>query len=270
MVALGSIAAFLEIFLPQQLATLTKKEASEIQQAKQGTANVETSVVSLWSDLSKSTMGLSSDQLTKDLALAQQIEKSATDASAHVQAAQSYMAQADGLPFQFHSPAFIAADRPVVAHLQLALNSANRLANAAVLQIPIAQAMTQNNQGLATLNGSLASRDWAGGARTASTLASNVKLQHDPANNSDTLLDPLWGKWIDDMTTVVLDAQQYCLAAAQNQTALAQQDAAAMAGARNQMNADYSAAISHEAAWQQQTIQPLLDTMNREIAAAGT
>ena len=270
LLALGSIGAFLEIFVPQQLAQLSKAESSEMQLARQGTGSVNTSVVALWNDLSKGTLTLSSDQLANDLTIARQTVKSAADASAHVQAAQAYMAQADGLPFQLHSPAFIAADRPAAANLQKALNNANRLASAAQLQISIAQSMSQNLQGLTALNNSIAAGDWAGGARTAATLASNVKLQHDPAANPDTLLDPLWTKWIDDMATVVIDAQQYCLAAAQNQGPLAQQDAAAMAVARSRMAADYSAAQSHAAAWQQQVIQPLLTSVLQQAAGAGS
>lgn len=267
---MGSIGGFLEIFLPQQLASLSKSESSEMQLARQGTGSVSRSVTLLWTDLSNGAIGLSSDQLTKDLTLAQQVEKSSSDASSHVQAAQGYMAQADGLPFQFHSPAFIAADRPAAVQMQKALNNANRLASAAVSQIAIAQSMSQNSQSLAALNNSLAAGDWAGGARTASTLAANVKLQHDPAVNPDTLLDPLWAKWIDDVTSVVIDAQQYCLAAAQNETALVQQDGAALARARNQMAADLAAAQNHAASWQQQTIKPLLDSVAQETAAAGS
>lgn len=270
LIALGSVGAFLEVFLPQQLASLAKSESSELQQARQGTQDVNTSVATLWSDLSKGSIGLSADQLTKDLALAQQIQQSTAAAMGHVQAAQAYMAQADGLPFQFHSPAFIATDRPAAAHLQNALNTALRLSTAAANQISIAQAMSQNVQTLATLDASVDARDWTGCTRTASSLSSNVKVQHDPANYPDTLLDPRWGNWIDAMGTVVGDAQQYCLVSAQNQASLAQQDAAILAAARSQLAADYSAAQSNASAWQQQKIQPLIDSISKETAAAGS
>src|SRR2546421_9651146 len=115
------MGAFLEVFLPQQIASLAKLEGSELQLARQQSGDVDTSLTTLWTDLSNGSIGLSDDQLAKDLALAKRTEKSASDALSHVQAAQAYMAQADGMPFQLHSPAFVTTDRPVLAHLQNSL-----------------------------------------------------------------------------------------------------------------------------------------------------
>lgn len=268
--ALGSVAAFLEVFLPQQIASLSRLEDSELQAARHGSSDVDTSVNRLWTDLSKGSMGLSDDQLAQDLALAQQTEQTASNALAHVQAAQAYLTQAESMPFQLHSPAFVAADSPVLTQLQNSLNAASKLANAAALQIPIAQAMNQNLRSLNDLNNSLARRDWAGGARTAATLSSAIKVEQGPAANPETYLDPLWARWIDASLSVVLDAQQYCLASAQGQGLLAQQEAGSLAAARAQMAAAFSAAQSDAAAWQTKTIQPVLDSVNKEASAAGS
>ena len=269
-VAVGSVGAFLEVFLPQQIASLSRLEDNELQLARHGSSDVDTSVNRLWTDLSKGSMGLSNDQLSQDLALAQQTERTAGDALAHVQAAQAYLTQADSMPFQLHPPAFVATDRPVLAHLQNSLNAASKLANAATLQIPIAQAMNQNQSSLNDLNNSLAARDWAGGARTAAALSSAIKAEQGPAANPETFLDPLWAHWIDTTLSVVLAAQQYCLASAQGQTSLAQQEAASLAAARGQVVAADSAAQSGAAAWQAKTIQPVLSTVTQEAAAAGS
>jgi hypothetical protein len=270
LLALGSIGAFLEVFLPQQIASVAKLEGNELQRARQQSGDVDASLLRLWSDLSKGSIGLSDAELAQDLTLAQQTEKSASDALTHVQAAQTYLAQADGMPFQLHSPGFVTTDRPVLAHLQNSLNAASKLANAAALQIPIAQAMNQNLRSLSDLNNSLNARDWAGGARTAASLSAAVKVQQGPAANAETFLDPLWAHWIDATLSVVTAAQQLCLASAQNQAPLAQQDAAILAAARNQMAAASTAAQGGAAAWQAKTVQPVLDTVAREAAAAGS
>jgi hypothetical protein len=269
-VAVGSLGAFLEVFLPQQIASLSRLEGNELQLARQGSSDADTSVSRLWTDLSKGSMGMSDDQLAKDLALAQQTEKTASDALAHVQTAQAYLTQAESMPFQLHSPAFVSTDRPALAHLQNSLNAASKLASAAALQLPIAQAMNQNQRSLTDLNGSTARGDWAGGARTAAALSSAIKLQQGPAANPETFLDPLWAHWVDSTLSVVLAAQQYCLASAQGQSSLAQQDAASLAAARNQMAAAFVTAQGGAAAWQAKTIQPVLDTVTKEAAAAGS
>jgi hypothetical protein len=268
--AIGAIGGFLEIFLPQQVALVAKSEANELQQARLGTSDVNTSLNRLWGDLSKSSVGLSNDQLATDLALAKQTETNASTALGHVQAAQAYLAQAEGMPFQFHTPSFVTSDGPLLDHLTKALNTASKLAHGATLQISFAQSMNQNLVSLNDLYNSLNAHDWAGGARTAATLGPAIKLQQGPVSNPDALLDPLWSKWVDATLTIVLDAQQYCLAAAQNQSQLAQQDAALVASARAQQAAAFSAAQGGAAAWQAKTIQPLLDSANHEAAAAGS
>ena len=69
---------------------------------------------------------------------------------------------------------------------------------------------------------------------------------------------------------VVTAAQQLCLASAQNQAPLAQQDAAILQTARNQMAAAYGAAQTGAAAWQVKTVQPILDKVAHEAAAASS
>lgn len=266
--AIAAIGGFLEIFLPQQLALVARSEAGELQQARLGTTDVNTSLNRLWGDLSKSSVGLSNDQLATDLALAKQTESNASTALGHVQAAQAYIAQAEGMPFQFHTPSFVTHDQPLLDHLTRSLNAATKLAHGATLQIMFAQSMNQNLATLNDLYNSLNAHDWAGGARTAASLGAAIKLQQTP--NPDALLDQLWSKWVDATLTIVLDAQQYCLAAAQNQSQLAQQDAALLASARAQQAAAYSAAQAGAPAWQIKTIQPLLDTANHEATAAGS
>jgi len=66
---------------------------------------------------------------------------------------------------------------------------------------------------------------------------------------------------------VVTNAQQYALAAAANQTQVAQQSAKSLANARQQVAASFAAAQNGAGAWQAKTIQPLLDTVTRETAA---
>src|SRR5947199_9572309 len=80
LVAVGSIGGFLEVFLPQQLATLEKSEASELQLARAGSASVDASVTSIWADLSRGSLGMTDDQLAKDLSLARQTQNAASEA----------------------------------------------------------------------------------------------------------------------------------------------------------------------------------------------
>jgi hypothetical protein len=270
LIALGAIGGFLEVFLPQQLASVARLEGNELQTARQGGSDVSTSVNALWTDLAKGTVGLSSDQLAKDLTLSKETEKAANAALLHVQAAQAYLAQADGMPFQFHTPSFVVTDRPALNHLQTALNAATKLTHGASVQIAFAQNMGQNSQTLAALNATMAAGNWADGARIASSLASAIKLQQGVPNDPETLLDPLWGHWVDAMLTVVLDAQQLCLASAQNQSQLAAQDAHNLQVARAQLAASFADAEANVPAWQAKTIKPLLDTVAKEISAAGS
>jgi hypothetical protein len=269
LITIGALGAFLQIVLPQRVAQLTQSETGELALARKGTADVSTNVSRLWADLSgKGVMSLSDAQLTQDLALAKSTETAANDALGHVQLAQSYMAQADGLPFQLHSPAFIATDRPALHHLDGALQATLKLTHAAVLQLTLARQVTQDAQKISTtLDPALNSHAWADAARAASTLADDLKPEQVSASFADALLDPLWASWIDGMVSVVTNAQQYALASAANQTQVAQQSARNLATARQQVAASFAAAQNGAAAWQVKTIQPQLDTVTRETAA---
>jgi hypothetical protein len=268
LLAVGAIGAFLEVMLPQQVARLALLEASELDQARKGSAGVNSSVTALWADVSpKGSMSLSDDRIAADLALSQQTEKAAADALGHVQAAQGYTAQADGLPFQFHQPAFIATDRPALQHLQNGLSAALKLAHGATLQLTLAKHLSQDSRTLAQLNASVDSRDWPTAASIASTLVTDLRSQQVPVADPEALLDPLWGNWVSAMVTVTVDAQQLALHSAANQGSLAQQDAQALAAARAQLAASFGAAQNGAPAWRTKTIKPLFDTLTSELAA---
>lgn len=268
LLAVGAIGAFLEVMLPQQVAKLAQMEANELDLARKGTADVNTSVTALWADVSPTgSMALPDDRMAADLALSTRTETAAADALGHVQAAQTYMAQADGLPFQFHQPAFIAADRPALQHLETGLAAAAKLAHGATLQLTLAKHLRQDSQTLARLNASIDARSWADAASIASTLVTDLRSQSVPVADPEALLDPLWGKWVDAMVAVTVDAQQLALHSAANQSSLAQQDSQALAAARAKLAASFTAAQNGAPAWQVQTIQPLLDTLAKELAA---
>ena len=268
LVAVGAIGAFLEVLLPQQVAKLAEMEGNELVLARKGTADVNTAVAGLWAELSpKGSMGLTAARMSEDLALAKRTERSADEALSHVQAAQAYMAQADGLPFQFHAPTFIAPDRAAAQHLEKALTTSIKLSHAATLQLTLAEHMSQNSQSLVSMNASLNARDWTNAARTASTIATDLKSQQSPAGDPEALLDPLWAKWVDAMLGVAISAQQYSLASAANQTQQAQQAGRTLAAARDQLAATFAAAQNGAAAWQAKTVQPIHDSVTRETAS---
>ena len=268
LVAVGAIGAFLEVLLPQQVAKLAQMEGNELVLARKGTADVNTAVAGLWAELSpKGSMGLTAARMSEDLAFAKRTERSADEALSHVQAAQAYMAQADGLPFQFHAPTFIAPDRAAAQHLEKALTTSIKLSHAATLQLTLAEHMSQNSQSLVSMNASLNARDWTNAARTASTIATDLKSQQSPAGDPEALLDPLWAKWVDAMLGVAISAQQYSLASAANQTQQAQQAGRTLAAARDQLAATFAAAQNGAAAWQAKTVQPILDSVARETAS---
>lgn len=267
----GAVGAFLEVVLPQRVAQLAQSEAGELALARKGAADVSASVPSLWAEISaKGSMSLSDDRLAQDLTLALSTEKAADDALGHIQTAQSYMAQADGLPFQLHSPAFLATDRPALQHLNNSLQAVVRLTHAATLQLTLAQHLSQSSQTMSgTLDPSLNARSWTNAARAASALATDLKSQQAPAADPEALLDPLWAKRVDAMLAVVTNAQAYSLAAAANQTQLAAQASRSLAAARVQLAATIVAAQNGAADWQAKMIQPLLDTVARQMAASG-
>lgn len=269
--AIGAVGGFLEVVLPQRVAQLAQSEASELALARKGATEVSASVTSLWAEISaKGSMSLSDDRLAQDLALAKSTEKAADDALGHIQTAQSDMAQAHGLPFQLHSPAFVATDHPHLQHLDNGLQAVVKLTHAATLQLTLAQHLSQSSQTISgTLDPSLNARSWTAAARAASALATDLKSQQAPAADPEALLDPLWAKRVDAILAVVTNAQQYSLAAAANQTQLAQQASRSLATARVQLAATIVAAQNGAADWQAKMIQPLLDTVAREMAASG-
>ena len=265
----GAVGAFLEVVLPQRVAQLAQSEANELALARKGATDVGTGVTGLWADVAaKGAISLSTDQITKDLALAQTSEKSADDALGHIQAAQTYMSQADGLPFQFHSPSFIANDRPALGHLDKSLQASIKLTHGATLQLTLAQHLNQEAQTINnSLNPYLNNRQWTEAARTAATLTTDLNAQKPPLSDPEALLDPLWSKWVDAMLAVASSAQQLSLASAANQSQQAQVASRNLAAARALMASTYVDAQTGAAAWQAKTIQPLLDTVAKERAA---
>jgi hypothetical protein len=272
LLAVGSVVAFLEVVLPARAATLAQQEAGELALAKRGAEEVSTSLNTVWAELSnKGSMTLTDAQITTNLARAKSAEKAASDALGHVQLAEAYLAEADGLPFQLHAPAIIASDRPSLKHMDRSLTTALRLAHAANLQLTIARHMRQDMQSITgTLDPSLNARSWTAAARSAADLATDLKAQETAAADPEALLDPLWSKWVESTMTYVNIAQQYSLASAGGQNQAAQQLAKSLAAARDQLAATKTAAQNAAAAWQQKTIQPLLSTMASEIAAAAS
>jgi hypothetical protein len=271
LLAAGAIGAFLEVVLPQRVAQLAQSEGNELAQARKGAADSGTAVRGLWLDIAaKGGISLPADQLSKDLALAKATEKSADEALSHVQAAQTYMSQADGLPFQFHSPAFIAADRPTLQHLDKALQATIKLTHAATLQLTVAQHLNQDAQTISgSLYPSLGARAWTDAARTASALTTDLTSQQAPVSEPEALLDPLWSKWVDAMMVVATSAKQLSLESAAGHTQQAQIASRGLETAKAQLAATYAEAQNGASAWQAKAVQPLLDTISKERAAAG-
>jgi hypothetical protein len=269
--AVGAIGAFLEVVLPQRVASLAQSEAGELTLARKGAVDANTAIIGLWADISaRGGISLPADRLAQDLALAKSTEKLADDALGHVQTAQGDIAQADGLPFQLHSPAFIGTDRPALQHLEKALQASVKLTHAATLQLTLAQTLTQDAQKIpGSLDPSLAAHSWTDAARTASALATDLRSQQAPAGDPEALLDPLWSKWADAMLTVVTTAQQFSLTSAANQSQQAQQASRSLAAARVLLASTYVAAQNNAAAWQAQNVQPVLDTVAKELSAGG-
>jgi hypothetical protein len=266
--AVGAMGAVVEVVLPQRVASLAGLEASEMVTARKSTSDVGAGVNTLWTELAaKGSMNLPNDRLTQDLATSQALEKSQGDALSHVQAAEAYITQTQAIPFQLHTPAFIATDRPALTHLEKALAPAASLAHAATLQLTIAQHMGKDLTTLANLKASLNSRDWAGASRTAASLATDVKAQQQAVADTEALVDPLWSKWMDAIITYAGAAQQYSLASASGQPGSARQFANQMSAANDQINATLAAAQGGAAAWQAKMVQPLITTMTTELAA---
>ena len=271
LLAVGAMAAFVVLVLPEQIATLTQSESRELSAARLSAANVSASVTTLWADIAPGgSVSLSDNRLQQDLALAQSTEKAAEDALAHAQLAQSYIAQIDGIPFQLHPNVSVSADRPALRHLESALGLAIKLSHGAYLQLAIARHANQDGQSIiGTLNSSLAQHDWTTASRTAAAVQQDLKSQESAAADPEALLDPLWVNWMDALIGYADSAQQYGLSVAAGQTQTAQQLAHAMATANDQTGASYRAAQSAAPAWQQKKVQPLSDSLRAELAAAG-
>lgn len=270
LLAIGAVAGFLVIVLPGRVATLSQNEANELRMARQGAAGVSLSTTTLWSDLSANgSMGLSDSRLSQDLALAQSTEKAGDDALAHAQAADQYLAEADGIPFQLHAPAFVSTDRPALIHLEKALAAAIKLGHGATLQITLAQHVGQDMHTVTgQLNPSLLTHDWTAASRTAAAIQQDLKAQENAASDAETLLDPLWIAWMDATVGYAATAQQFSLTSAANQSQSAQQLARALNAANDQIGQKMAQAQAHAAAWNQKTVQPLLDTLAKELGAA--
>jgi hypothetical protein len=100
-------------------------------------------------------------------------------------------------------------------------------------------------------------------------LTTDLTSQQAPVSDPEALLDPLWSKWVDAMMSVATSAKQLSLASAGGQTQAAQQASRSLDAARAQLAATYADAQNGAAAWQAKTVQPLLDTVTKERAAAG-
>ena len=269
--AVGALAAFVVLVLPQQIASLSQSEAKELATARQGATDAGASADALWTAVGKTgSMSLSADRLQQEISRAQLTEKTAEDALGHVQLAEGYLAQIDGIPFQLHASAVVSTDRPALLHLEKALGAVIKLAHGATLQLTIARHVNQDIQTIAgPLNQSLAAHDWATVSRTAATIQQDLKSQETPAADPEALLDPLWTNWMDAMVGYAATAQQYSLSSAAGQSQTAQQLARGMAVATDQIGAAFRAAQANAQAWQQKTVEPLRDSFLKELAAAG-
>jgi hypothetical protein len=71
------------------------------------------------------------------------------------------------------------------------------------------------------------------------------------------------------MLSVASSAKQLSLASAARETQQAQLASRSLEAAKAQLAASYAEAQNDAAAWQAKTVQPLLDTISKERAAAG-
>ncbi len=259
---------FLLVILPNQAADLGKTAAREVAAAQQSTGQVGRSVTTLWGGITpKGSLLLGPDKITAGLAAAQAAEKAADSANADVQASLAVLLQADGIPFQLRPPAYIAPDRATLGHLDKVVQSSRRLAYAASLQFAIAQHAQQDQAAVAgSLKPALAARNWVLVARTAATLKDDLKAQVDLAATPEALMDPLWGKWLDALASYNYTAQQYALAESSGQTSAGQGLRRTLDQQDAQIGAAWSAAVAGNTAWQHNTVQPILDSLAKELA----
>lgn len=262
---------FLLVILPARTADLNASAAKQVAAAQHSTALVGESAVKLWAGITPTgSMMLSPAQMTTDLTLAQAVEKAADDATTQLQASEAVLLQVDAIPFQFRSPQFVATDRAQLGHLDKALQATRRLAFAASVQMAISQHAQQDQAVVtSTLKPALAARNWVLVARTAASIQEDLKAQSNQAVTTEALMDPLWAKWLDALAGYDYTAQQYALAMSSGQSAAAaglkrtldQQDAQAAAA--------WAAAQAGNAAWQKANIQPILDSVSKELTAGG-
>ena len=266
LLAIGTVGAFLLVVLPARVGELGRDEAHELSLAQDEARTVNAQLVQLWADVGPSGLAMPQDRVTDVLNRAKAIERQADDALAHAEAARTYLVQADGVPFQLHAPSFVAADQPRIERLESGLQAAIRLAHGAFLQMTVAGHVQAD---YATLRGQLMPNIQAGActpaARAASDLRIRLKTDQQDTQDAETLIDPLWAKWIDAMSAYAFTAQHYALAAAANDSRTAQQLARTMAANADQMSATRAAAIAAGPAWQSKTIKPLLDAVDRSV-----
>ncbi|HYS28579.1 MAG TPA: hypothetical protein VEQ12_03625 [Candidatus Limnocylindria bacterium] len=259
---------FLLVILPKQSADLGTTAAAQVVAAQQSTGQVGRSVTTLWGGITPTgSVLLSPDKVTAGLAAAQAAEKAADAANTDIQAALAVLLQADGIPFQLSPPPYIAPDRAILGHLDKVVQSSRRLAYAASLQFAIAQHAQQDQASVAgTLKPALAARNWVLVARTAATLKDDLKAQVDLAATPEALMDPAWGKWLDGLAAYDYTAQQYALAESSGQSSAAQGLRRTLDQQDAQVAAAWSAAVAGNAAWQHSTVQPILDSLAKELA----
>jgi hypothetical protein len=264
--AVCTVAAFLAVVLPERIAALGANEAKELAAARAQATAVHESVTRLWADLAPGSPTLPADQLGRDLAAAQAAERATGDVLNHISAAQALLAEADGVPFQLHHPAFVATDGPVLEQLQKAMLSELRLAHGATLQLLIAQHLESDANDVNHLGGFIAANDWSGAARASGPVQADLKVRRDAAMDPETLLDPLWSKWADAMVSYSFAVQQYSLAAAAGRPS--PELSRSLASTRDQVGATWAAATANAASWQARSIQTLIDSVSAQLKAA--
>ncbi len=259
---------FLLVILPKQAADLGVTAARAVAAAQQSTGQVGRSVTTLWGGITPTgSLLVAPDKITAGLAAAQAAEKAADSANSDIQGSLAVLLLADGIPFQLHPPAYIAPDRATLGHLDKVVQASRRLSYAASLQFAIAQHAQQDQAAVAgTVKPALAARNWVLVARTAANLHDDLQAQVDQAATPEALLDPLWGKWLDALTSYVYTAQQYALAESSGQTSAGQGLRRTLDQQDAQVAAAWSAAVAGNTAWQHTTIQPILDSLAKELA----
>ena len=269
LLAIGTVGAFLLVVLPARVGELGRDEAHELSLAQDEARTVDEQLVQLWADIGTSGgLNMPQDRVTDVLNRAKALERQADDALAHAEEARTYLVQADGVPFQLHAPTFVAADQPRIQGLESGLQAAIRLAHGAFPQMTVSGHVQAD---YATLSGqlmpSIQAGAWTPAARAASDLQIRLKTDQQDSQDPETLIDPLWARWIDAMSAYAFTAQHYALAAAANDSRTAQQLARTMAANADQMAAARAAAIAGGPAWQLKTVKPLLDTVANAINA---